>query len=122
VRVNFNYFIEDDTFEFILAAVHLVATHGWRLLPHYTFDPISGLWRHMFGPAEPPLSLFDVEFGASGLRYPQHRTTAPGSMLEDYLAWAEEILATAETTEPPAPLEAGDDFEHLRWFPLPHEV
>jgi selenocysteine lyase/cysteine desulfurase len=122
VRVNFNYFIEDDTFEFILAAVHLVATHGWRLLPHYTFDPISGLWRHMFGPAEPPLSLFDVEFGASGLRYPQHRTTAPGSMLEDYLAWAEEILATAETTEPPAPIEAGDDFEHLRWFPLPHEV
>ena len=33
VRVNFNYFIAEAVFEFILEAVHLVATHGWKLLP-----------------------------------------------------------------------------------------
>jgi selenocysteine lyase/cysteine desulfurase len=121
VRVNFNYFIEEDVFDFILAAVHLVATHGWRLLPHYTFDPASGLWRHLFGPAEPPLSLADVTFGPDGLSYPEHRTEAPPSVLQRYLAWAEEILATADAMTRPDPPERSDDFEHLRWFPLPHE-
>ena len=31
VRVNFNYFISEAVFEFILDAVDLVATDGWRL-------------------------------------------------------------------------------------------
>jgi len=122
VRVNFNYFIPEEVFEFILEAVHKVAAHGWRLLPHYTFDAASGLWRHVFGPAEPPLSLADVEFGADGLRYPEHRTTAPPSVLQDYLVWAEEILANAAVGAAADRLEVTADFEHLRWFPLPHEV
>jgi selenocysteine lyase/cysteine desulfurase len=122
VRVSFNYFIEDEVFDFILAAVHLVATHGWRLLPHYTFDPASGLWRHVFGSGEPPLSLADIAFGPAGVTYPAHRTTAPPSVLQRYLAWAEEILATADAAEAPDTPELSRDFEHLRWFPLPHEV
>ena len=73
VRVNFNYFIDEETFEFILAAVHLVARDGWRLIPQYTFDPASGLWRHQYGPADPPLSLHDVTFTGNGVSYPQHR-------------------------------------------------
>ena len=32
VRVNFNYFISEKVFDFILDAVHLVANEGWRLL------------------------------------------------------------------------------------------
>ena len=28
---------------------------GWRLLPHYRFDPPTGLWRHRGGLVEPPL-------------------------------------------------------------------
>ena len=42
VRVNFNYFISEAVFEFILGAVELVASDGWRLLPHYRFEPDSG--------------------------------------------------------------------------------
>src|SRR5438105_5320386 len=38
VRVNFNYFISDAVFEYILEAVDLVATDGWKLLPQYDFD------------------------------------------------------------------------------------
>ena len=33
VRVNFNYFISEAVFDFILGAVELVASDGWRLLP-----------------------------------------------------------------------------------------
>ena len=51
VRVNFNYFISETVFEHILDAVALVAREGWRLLPHYRFDPATGLWRHAAGVA-----------------------------------------------------------------------
>ena len=33
VRVNFNYFISEAVFDFILGAVEIVASDGWRLLP-----------------------------------------------------------------------------------------
>ena len=46
VRVNFNYFLSETQFQFILDAIHLVARDGWRLLPHYRFDPDTGEWRH----------------------------------------------------------------------------
>ena len=49
VRVNFNYFISEPVFEFILDAVELVASDGWRLLPHYRFEPATGLWQHAGG-------------------------------------------------------------------------
>ncbi|HVM63426.1 MAG TPA: aminotransferase class V-fold PLP-dependent enzyme, partial [Acidimicrobiales bacterium] len=42
VWVNFNYFLSEPVFEFILDAVDLVAAEGWRLLPQYTFDPATG--------------------------------------------------------------------------------
>ena len=46
IRVNFNYFIEEEAFQFIVDAVHLVADQGWRLLPLYTYDAGTALWRH----------------------------------------------------------------------------
>jgi hypothetical protein len=123
VRVNFNYFIEEAVFEFLLEAVHVVASEGWRLLPQYDFDPASGLWRHRFGPIEPALSLFDVGFGPDGIEYPEHRSTAGVGALSGYLSRAEEIMRgePASPGEPPD-LDVGESFEHLRWFPLPHEV
>ncbi len=62
VRVNFNYFISEAVFEFILDAVDLVATEGWRLLADYEFLPATGLWRHRDGTPEPPLSLRDIRY------------------------------------------------------------
>ena len=46
VRLGFNYFISEDVFRYVLAAVHLLADHAWKLLPLYRFDPASGLWHH----------------------------------------------------------------------------
>jgi selenocysteine lyase/cysteine desulfurase len=43
-RLNFNYFISESTFDYMVEAVHLVATEGWKLLPLYRFDPFSGQW------------------------------------------------------------------------------
>ena len=124
VRVNFNYFISETVFAFILDAVDLVAREGWRLLPQYRFEPLSGLWRHRDGAPEPPLSLLDVRYEDGVMRYAAHRHREPESRLADYLAEARALLATPPPT--PAgvagPLDVGADFEHLRWFWLPSEA
>ena len=47
VRVSLPYFASDAEIEYTLAAVHAVATHGWRLLPVYRMDAKTGEWRHV---------------------------------------------------------------------------
>ena len=82
VRVNFNYFVSEAVFEYIVSAVILVADHGWRLMPQYRFDTATGRWHHRNGPVEPPLRLSQVHYAADGtLTYPEHRDTAPESDL-----------------------------------------
>ena len=78
VRVNFNYFISETVFQYIVDAVALVADFGWRLVPQYRFNPDTGLWRHEHGPVEPPLRLTQVGYDADGnLTFPRHHDTAP---------------------------------------------
>jgi hypothetical protein len=125
VRVNFNYFISDAVFEYILDAVDVVATDGWRLLPYYRFEPMSGLWRHRDPLAEPPMSLFDVEYGDGSMVYRRKRHTEEETGLGGYLDMARRIVKSAEESGPPVPFGMPDvspDFEHLRWFPLPDEI
>jgi selenocysteine lyase/cysteine desulfurase len=126
VRVNFNYFISETVFEYVLEAVDLVARDGWRLAPQYRFEPATGLWRHAGGLVEAPLSLADVRYDATGtMRYAAHRHRAPESALAGYLEDARRILAAppAGPWSPQAGVEGvGVDFEDLRWFWLPHEV
>jgi selenocysteine lyase/cysteine desulfurase len=124
VRVNFNYFISDAVFSFILDAVHLVANEGWKLLPSYRFDPPTGLWHHRSGRGMPPMSLEDISYSDGSMQYRRRRTTTPDSELSGYLASAAQVLASAGTSLP-EPLGMPDvtpDFEHLRWFPLPDEL
>ena len=121
VRVNFNYFISEVVFSYIVEAVRLVAKDGWRLLGDYRFDPATGLWRHRRGPGEPPLRLRQVRYDAQGhLLYPRHQDRAPESELQRYLEEAKTVLAAA-TPASDEPIEnlVSADFEHLRWFDLP---
>lgn len=53
VRVNFNYFISEAVFSYIVEAVELIADHGYRLIEDYHFEQDTGLWRHRRGPVEP---------------------------------------------------------------------
>ncbi len=124
IRVNFNYFISEAVFSFILDAVHLVATQGWRLLPYYTFDPVTGLWRHRKPAAEPPASLHDISYADGVMAYPARAATHSDDDLTWYLAEAVRILDDLGAGAPP-PAErpvVTPDFEHLRWFPFPDEI
>ncbi len=124
IRINFNYFISDAVFHFIIQAVQMVAEDGWRLLGHYDFDPASGQWVHRMGISEPPMSLGDLSYDHGRLDYELHRSSEPESVLTDYLKYARYIFdeaALGREDLPPRP-ELSEDFEHLRWFPLPHEI
>ncbi|MFW6192332.1 MAG: aminotransferase class V-fold PLP-dependent enzyme [Gemmatimonadota bacterium] len=123
VRVNFNYFISEEVFRFIVDAVHLVADMGWRLLHRYSFDPDTGLWRHVDGLAEPPMTLHDLRFAPEGAVYPSHRHREPESRLTDYLEEGRRILSEVDPgAGAPEPPKRSDDFEALRWFHLPGEA
>ncbi len=119
VRVNFNYFIDESTFDYMIEAVKLIATHGWRLLPLYRFDLATGLWRHQDGFAEPPLSLFDVDYSTGEMDYRRRRHELAGEDLGEFLEASRLILEAGADTLPPPTEGITDDFEHLRWFPLP---
>jgi len=41
-RVNYNYFIDEEEFDYINAAIEQIAEHGWRLLPLYALTLSSG--------------------------------------------------------------------------------
>ncbi len=124
VRVNFNYFISEVAFNYILEAVHLIAEHGWKLLSQYRFDPASGLWQHHNQPADPPMSLRSITYEDGTMAYPAHRDHQPESALVGHL---EEVRKMLESADPRFDHRAGDleltgDFELLRWFPLPGEA
>jgi len=123
VRVNLNYFLSEAVFEFILDAVNFVATQGWKLLPCYDFDPLTGLWRHADGIPEPPMSLYDVDYSSGEMTYPTRRRQEPEDRLQSYFEAALDIVEeVASRARRPARLDLSEDFEQLRWFPLPSEV
>jgi len=121
VRVNFNYFISEETFRFILDAVHIVADDGWRLLPNYSFVSKSALWAHLDRDTHPPMSLDDVTIGPQGFTHSDRRKFEPESRLAEYLAEARKTAAAAEPVDAPE-VDGTADFERLRWFTLPGEV
>jgi selenocysteine lyase/cysteine desulfurase len=125
VRVNFNYFLSETQFQFILDAIDLVATEGWKLLPQYTFDPDTGEWRHRARSQTSVMRLGEVSYRTGKMAYRSRHSTEPEWALPNYLEEAKAIFARAT-----ADLRAlnivdpvrTEDFEELRWFPLPSEV
>ncbi len=123
IRVNFNYFIDEATFRYIVDAVHLVAEHGARLMPEYRFEPDTGLWHHRNARPDPAMSLFGISYADGEMRYDNRRTRGP-SDLAGLLDEARRRCAEATCAprgESAAPTTT-DDFERLRWFPYPGEV
>jgi len=125
VRVNFNYFLSELQFQFILDAINLVATEGWKLLPLYTFDPDTGEWRHRARNPTSVMRLGEVSYRTGKMAYRSRHSSEPEWALPGYLEEARAIFARArqdlrtETIVDPARTA---DFEELRWFTLPSEV
>ena len=117
-RLNFNYFISEEVFSYLVDAVELVADDGWRLLDDYDFDLATGLWTHRDLVPDSGLCLDDLRYDERGLVAPRRPEHAPVS-LDQALAAARRLLR-----EHPGPDRYGGPLsdpaaERLRWFPLP---
>jgi selenocysteine lyase/cysteine desulfurase len=123
-RVNFNYFISDAAFDYVVDAVHLIANEGWKLLPSYAFDPGTGLWRYVDADARRRPCLDAVVLGEPAV--PRQRpSTLPESELGRHLEEARRILGEAGSSPPaarPRDPVLSPGFERIRWFPLPGEA
>jgi len=117
VRVNFNYFIPEAEFQYLLRAVHMIAESGWRLLPVYGYEPSSGLWRHRDGLPRPPASLREMTVHLTG----DAPAELPISVLVDQLEAARQLLTTCDESASSGP-DLPPDAESLRWFPLPADI
>jgi len=119
VRLNFNYFIDDEEFEYLLRALELVAEHGWRLLSLYQVDPAHGVWRVQgHGGDARPDPLADM----SWLQRPAAATRQAPLSLMAQLELAERELTRAACPAAPSTLMLAPAHEQLRWFVLPQEV
>jgi selenocysteine lyase/cysteine desulfurase len=124
VRLSFNYFTSEEVFDYVLDAVHFLADEGWKLLPLYSFEPESGLWRHRGGEPE-TLRLEDVSFASGRPEIAARRTTEDPGTFADHLAQARRLVASVEAAPPVLPLDdppLGEEFERERWFPLPSDA
>ena len=131
VRVNFNYFISEPVFEYVVEAVHLVAATAGGCCPTTGSTSDTGLWRHRHGPVEPPLRLSDLATTTTGaLSYPASHARAPESALAGYLDEARDLLSRSPLSDAVDVLDGGGAarrprrpgdrrFEALRWFELP---
>lgn len=125
IRVGFNYFLSERVFSYLLEAVHLVANEGWRLLPDYALDPLTGLWRHHRGHPEPPMRLSQLSYRTGRLEYRATHSHEPEWILDGHLDQARRLIAAGPTRpesamqEEPAP---SDGYAELRWFLMPSEA
>ncbi|WOO77552.1 putative cysteine desulfurase [Vanrija pseudolonga] len=129
-RVSLYYTLSERAFRYIVTAVEMIATHGWRLLPQYSFDPKSGMWTHRT-PVAPPLSLDTIKYEAGHMVYESRSQLMPESELDRHLHEAARIFGAAASSPPGVPgahvangthtAVTSELFEELLWFDLPSE-
>ncbi|KAG8224975.1 hypothetical protein J437_LFUL003353, partial [Ladona fulva] len=128
-RISLPYFMNEEEVGFVLEAIKMVATEGWKLLPQYTIRPETGEWRHHSN------MVFKDRKWISSIRYTDGKMTfgeqkgAPSSssLPQDYadcLQTARGIFNRARKKYPLADQKVMFDekTEKLRWFMLPSEA
>ena len=118
VRMNFNYFIDEPCFEYIVRAVELIARYGAQLLPYYEFDKASSIWRFNGerGVAPCSLSQFSLDYQVDTLAI----TEEPD--YQSLLAQAEAELTAKRSGLRQFAVTLSEKHQHLRWFTLPQEI
>ncbi|KAG7386177.1 hypothetical protein PHYBOEH_008777 [Phytophthora boehmeriae] len=129
-RVSFPYFVDDAEVDYILAALHFVAKHGWKLLPRYELSCRTGVWQHTAQPTDgnyPSIkSLSTIAFSP---------TTSPTASprldpIQDLSAHrlqnlnlaveiADHCIQKAASTNFIRDEKVASDCEDLRWFVYP---
>ncbi|WP_428821122.1 aminotransferase class V-fold PLP-dependent enzyme [Microbulbifer sp. MCCC 1A16149] len=109
VRLNFNYFLDEETVDYLIDAIELIAEYGHRMLPYYQYHASHGVWRYQGIEADAPMPL---EFSLD--------TSAPEKLatpLQEFIHLARSILANPPGEKCEQPILSPEG-ENLRWFKL----
>ena len=117
VRLNFNYFISEETFDYLLKAIEYVSELGWKLLPFYQFDGESGTWRYQGTRIK--LDTLCLESLFSEENKP---ALVIQKALSEYLDDALKELNRIDETRNRYSLPLPESANKLRWFVLPQEI
>ena len=110
VRLNFNYFLDQETVDYLIDAVELIAELGHRLLPYYQYDAQAGVWRFQGQHGDAPLQL-SLD---SSAEIAEEKVDTP---LAQFLQQAREILQSPSGEICQQPI-LSPRAENLRWFNL----
>ncbi|MCL6414665.1 aminotransferase class V-fold PLP-dependent enzyme [Aestuariirhabdus sp. Z084] len=122
VRLNFNYFISRDTFEYLVRAMELVADYGWRMLGHYQFNAERGVWGYKGALPTADIRLGDINYQSGSLSFSNPNGTDQAAQLDqlsDYLVEAEQLMQSIEAVDSDCGIQLEANAEALRWFSLP---
>lgn len=118
VRLNFNYFIDESTFEYLVSAIEHIANYGWRLLPYYQFDGETGTWRFQ-GQKMQLNSNFCTNDLLNSSMIPEF---AELDQLDGFSSLAVTELQKTCRSDIRYSMELPEQVNKLRWFVLPQEI
>nr|XP_018898965.1 PREDICTED: uncharacterized protein LOC109031724 [Bemisia tabaci] len=130
-RISIPFFMSDSELNFVLEALKMVATEGWKLLPQYLLNPETGEWRHHTN------VVFKDRKWLGSIRYTDGKMTVNERKMsgqipcpKDYnecLQTARNLFNKARKMAQRFPLADqtvmfNEMAESLRWFMLPSEA
>ena len=118
VRLNFNYFIDEETFDYLLCAIELIAQFGWRMLPYYDFNTNDGVWRYQAKKVKPAVQWQDFDFMSGTAQAEQAQSFA----LKGLLQLAKKELSRERSDCQTFSISLSPQVEDLRWFVLPQDI
>lgn len=85
VRLTFPFFMSEAEVGFILEALKMVGTEGWKLLPQYAVDDKTGEWRHHSNSlAKERKWLGAIRYTEGKMLFNDRRISGPGAFPTSY--------------------------------------
>ncbi|XP_018336222.1 uncharacterized protein LOC108744801 [Agrilus planipennis] len=130
-RISLPYFMSESELAFVMEAVKMVATEGWKLLPQYIADLNTGEWRHYSNAVcKDRKWLNSVRYVDGKMTMNERRISGPGVFPQNYsecLQTARNLFNRARKTISRSPfpdqsIHFDSRSEKLRWFMIPKEA
>lgn len=120
-RINLNYFLDDQTADYVIESVAVLTEHAWKLLGEYALDEHTGLWRHRNAAPEPLVRLRDLVLTGPAPHW-DPPLTGPLPTLTDQLAEGTALLRALPEPDLTTPGHLRVPPEHrgsATWFEAP---
>lgn len=130
-RISLPFFMSENELAFVLEALKMVATEGWKILPQYSVNPETGQWRHhTCSVLRDKKSLYSIRFNNGEITAHERRISGPGIFPQTYTEClqtarnlfnrARKLAMKCTSVEPEVTFNPKIDY--LRWFMLPKEA